>query len=247
MRISGINPISFNRRKPLTDKGTSAPKAAFSQIDEQKGGIYVKPIGVTEGHKDTISRALGELEKVKFSTNDVIYMQNLGANVRFKSGKEAVDYIKNNNIKIAYAEFSNPDVHACLDTSESTPVMLINSTYQNMATFADILAISEAMFHEASHADDGDSINSIQEEIDCLAVNVLAHEYYKKAYPGVFDDKTSPLFTEGVSLYQNLFFEFDPDKTALKKRIAEKYGFLEIASPGHNASKLAIEIKKLAE
>ncbi len=164
----------------------------------------------------------------------------------FKNGREAVNYLNSKSIDIKYAEFSNRSVHACLDTSEKIPVVLINSDYKDLATFPDILALSEAMMHEAGHAKDNDSINSIQEEINCLALNVLTHQHYKNAYPDVFEKQTSPLYLEGVNLYDKLFFDFDPDKKALKKRISEKYGYLNIASPNHAASFMAQEIKKMS-
>ncbi len=222
-------------------------KSKNTDANAQQGGIYVKPIERTKKQEDTIARALGELQNVKFSANDILYMKNLGVNMPFSSGLEAVNYLNSRNIDIKYAEFSNKNVHACLDTTDKIPVVLINSDYKDLATFPDILAISEAMLHEAGHAKDDDSINSIQEEIDCLALNVLAHQYYKKSYPDVFNNQNSPLYYEGVSLYDRLFFEFDPDKKGLKKRVSEKYGFLDISSPNHAASSIAKEIKKMSQ
>ena len=109
---------------------------------EEKGGIYVKPLANTKKQEDTISRALNELKKVEFPINDVIYMQNLGVNLPFKNGLEAVDYLNSKHIDIAYADFSNKSVHACLDTTNEVPVVLINSNYKYLATFSYILALS---------------------------------------------------------------------------------------------------------
>ncbi len=221
------------------DKGKSG--------SENQGGMYVKPISTSRKQQSTITRALNELSNVKFLPNDVIYMQNLGVNIPFDGGFDAVKYLKDKNIDIAYAEFSNPDVHACLDTSKKTPSILINANYKNLASFSEVLAVSEAIMHEISHAKDNDSINSIQEEIDCLASNVLVHEYYKSVYPEAYKSENSPLMKDGVSLYPRLFFDFDSSKSALKKRISEKYGFLNVASPNHAASKLAEDIKSISK
>lgn len=246
MRISGVNAANFGKIR-LFKRTSKEPLNKNEENPPQKGGIYVKPVSATKSQEDTISRALGELQKVQFSANDIIYMQNLGVNLQFRSGMEAVEFLRQENIDVTYAEFSNPSVHACLDTTGSKPLVLINSEYRDLASFADILALSEAIMHEASHAKDGDSINSIQEEIDCLAANVLAHQYHKHAYPGIYENKNSPLFKEGVSLYSALFFDFDPKKAALKNRIADKYGFLDVSSPGHDATKGAIEIKQISK
>jgi len=243
MKINSIKPVSNNFGLFNRPKKSDAKTKNDNDISK---GIYVKPLQTTKKQEDTISRALGELEQVKFLPNDIIYMKNLGVNLPFKSGLEAVNYLNSKNINIMYAEFSDKNVHACLDTTSETPSVLINSDYQDLATFPDILAISEAMFHEAGHAKDNDSINSVQEEIDCLALNVLAHQHYKKSYPDVFINQTSPLYLEGVSLYDKLFFDFDPDKKALKRRVSEKYGYLNTASPNHAASIMAREIKEIS-
>jgi len=241
-----FGPVFCGKFKPT--KKTSAKKSNEATAGaENQGGIFVKPIGTTKKQRDTITSALSELSKAEFLPNDVFYMQSLGVNLPFKNGADAVKYLNSKNIDITYAKFSNPDVHACLDTTKKTPSILINSNYKDLASFDEILAISEAIMHEASHAKDNDSINSIQEEIDCLASNVLVHEYYKKTYPDAYKNETSPLMTDGVSLYPKLFFDFDYTKSALKKRIAEKYGFLNVASPNHAASKLALDIKSVSQ
>lgn len=246
MKISGINSTFCGNFGLLKKPAGSREKAASDNNAVKKGGIYVKPVSATPLQRDTITHAIDELSKVQFSPNDILYMKNLGVNLPFKSGQEAVNYLNSKNITISYAEFSNPEVHACLDTTQKVPVALINSNYKDMAAFSDILAISEALIHELGHAKDEDSENSIQEELDCLALNVLAHEYHKKTHPDVFKDKNEPLFSEGVSLYPKLFFDFDPNKNALKKRVAEKYGFLNDSSKNHEAGHLAKEIKTIA-
>ena len=250
MKINSIKAapkfISYGKFKPIKK---SFAKTAENTVagPENQGGMYVKPLDVSKSQQTTITKALNELSKAEFLPNDVFYMQSLGVNMPFKSGHDAVQYLNNKNIDIAYAEFSNPDVHACLDTSKKTPSILINARYKDLASFSEVLAISEAIMHEISHAKDNDSINSIQEEIDCLASNVLVHEYYKSVYPKAYKDENSPLMSDGVSLYPRLFFDFDISKDALKKRISEKYGFLNVASPNHAASKMAIDIKNISK
>lgn len=253
MRVNSLNSLSYgkfwarSKRRQKEDANFFGGMQNSPKSDSfEKGGIYVAPIQSTKVQEDTIQKAMDELSRVRFCANDIFYMKNLGVNLPFENGKEAVDYLKSKNIEVAYAEFSNQNVHACLDTTENIPKALINSNYKDLASFADVLAISEAMLHEAGHAKDEDSDNSIQEEIDCLALNVLAHQYYKRTYPNVFKNQDSPLYFEGVSLYDSLFFDFDPEKKALKKRIFEKYGFLNVSSRNHPSSQLADDIKKMS-
>ncbi len=256
-RVNGLYSLAYGKSwaKPEREQKRHAKKDGAQNSNgpnshtpqEQKGGIYVTPIQATKAQEDTIKHAMNELSKVEFSANDILYMKNLGVNLPFKNGNEAVEYLNSKNIDVMYAKFSNPNVHACLDTTQATPAVLINSNYKDLASFPDILAISEAMFHEAGHAKDEDSDNSIQEEIDCLALNVLAHQHYKKTYPEIFKDQKSPLYFEGVNLYDSLFFDFDPDKKALKQRVSEKYGFLNVSSKNHLGSNLAYDIKNMQQ
>lgn len=249
-RVNSLNGLSYGKSwaKPERGQKTNVKENNGMQNmpkfnDPQRGGIYVTPVQTTKAQEDTIQKAMDELSKVQFHPNDILYMKNLGVNLPFENGKDAVEFLKRKNIEVAYAEFSNPNVHACLDTSQAVPKALINSRYKDLASFSDILAISEAMFHETGHAKDGDSENSIQEEINCLGLNVLAHQYYKNTYPDIFKNRQSPLYSEGVSLYDKLFFDFDSNKNALKDRIAEKYGFLNVSSRNHPGSQMAYDIK----
>ena len=194
---------------------------------------------------ETITRALEEMKKIQFNHNDLIYMRSIGANPPFNSGLEAYEFIKNNNIGIRFAKLQFDDAHASWDFSERA--ILINEKYQNAASFPEILALSAAIFHEAGHAKDYDGENSIQEELDCLALNVLGHKFYKNAYKDVFLGQNSFLFSEGVSLYDKLFYRFDPTKHDLKMRVAEKYGYLQPSSKGHTAGKFAKDVKEIVQ
>ncbi len=194
----------------------------------------------------TIKKALDELEKVEYLENDLLYMKILGANPPFKNGKEAVRWLEESKASILYADFSNPNVHACLNyNSKEGITILINSNYKNNCSHSDILAISEAIFHECGHGKDMDSENSIQEELNCLSLNVLAHRFYQKKYKGIFENKNSFLYSQGVSLYPKLFFDFY--KTALKNRVADKYGYLQSGDNKHPATTLAKDIKRIYE
>ena len=190
----------------------------------------------------TIERALEELKKINFDNNDMIYMRAVGANPPFKSGLEAYEFLKNNNVDIRFAKLAFEDAHAIWDYDERA--ILISERYRNLTNFPETLAIASAIFHEAGHAKDEDIDNSIQEELDCLSLNALGHRYYKKAYKDVFLGQNSFFFSQGVGLYEDLFYRFDTQKHALRDRVAEKYGYLQLSSNGHNAGNFAKEIKK---
>lgn len=193
--------------------------------------------------QDTIARALEELKQIKFDHNDVIYMRAMGVQDIFESGQDAYDFINNNNVQVKFAKFDDPKVHARWVFEQND--ILINSDYKKLNDHAAILALSEAILHEAGHAKDLDGMNSIQEELNCLALNVLGHRYHKKNHKHEFMGQTSPLFTEGVTLYNKLFFDFDINKTALKRRIKEKYYDLNPDCTKHKASEFAEEIRRL--
>lgn len=191
----------------------------------------------------TIKKALEELKSVEFLPNDFLYMETTGINPPFKNGREAIDWINQSGAKILYADFSSPNVHACLNyNKEDGSIIFINSNYKDNCTHADILAISEAILHECGHGKDFDCENSIQEELNCLSLNVMCHRFYEKKYPGIFKNSDSFLFSQGVSLYPKLFFDFY--KTALIQRVAQKYGYLQSGDNKHKAGKLAHSIKQ---
>ncbi len=206
------------------------------------------PIGVNNGRNQEeaiIQSALEELKKITLEHNDVIYMRAIGAKPAFNSGMEAYEFIKQNNIDIRFAKLAFDDAHASWNHREKA--VLINERYRNSNSFPEILALSEAIFHEAGHAKDNDGENSIQEELDCLALNVLGHRYNKSTHKDVFLGQNSFLFSEGVSLYEKLFYKFDPAKQELKARVVQKYGFLQQESPGHPASNFVKEVKNIAQ
>ena len=234
-----ILPVLINSKTPAL-RGRSAGN------DGEKGAhpVYATLETPDSTQISTITRALSELDKVEFLPNDLIYVKNLGANPPFNNGHEAIEWIKNSGAKILYADFSNPKVHACLNYDKDKGTMIfINSNYKDKCSHSDVLAISEAIFHECGHGKDQDSENSIQEELNCLSLNVLAHRFYEKKYPKVFDNQNSFLYTEGVCLYPKLFFSFY--KNALKQRIADKYGYLQSGDSKHPATKIADEIKDI--
>lgn len=200
-----------------------------------------KAVGIDDSNAAAIHSALEELKKIKFENNDLIYIQTIGAKPPFKSGLEAYEFIKRNNVGIRFSKLPLDDVHASWDYTENA--ILINEKYKNSKSFPEILALSEAIFHEAGHAKDRDMENSIQEELDCLALNVLGHKFHQKTYRDVFVGQNSFLFSQGVNLYERLFYQFGTRKQDLKARVNDKYGFLQIESKNHPASQFAMDIK----
>jgi hypothetical protein len=189
------------------------------------------PINVPWLSDPSIKQALQKLAEVEYLPGDVEHMKNLGVNLIFKNGQEAIKTLIDKKINIVFAPVSNPKVHAQWGNNNNT--IVINEKYRNTQNLAEILAISEAIFHEAGHAKDSDNLSSLQEEIDCLALNTLANRYHQYMYIGAFNSNSSDIINNGVSLYTKLFFDSDSNKTALAKRILEKYGELPINSPNH--------------
>ncbi|MEI7474652.1 MAG: hypothetical protein WCK67_07715 [bacterium] len=181
----------------------------------------------------TIREALEKLREVKFLPGDLDYLNSMGVNTVYKSGEEAVKTIIERGIKVEFAPVDSPKAHAQWDCENNR--IVINDKYKDTKDPAVILAISEAMFHEAGHAKDNDGISSIQEEIDCLALNTLAFRYHLSKYQKVFDNaQDAAIINDGVALYARLYFDKDPNKQALVNRVLDKYGDLPFTSPNHS-------------
>ena len=189
----------------------------------------------------TIAAALSELDNIRFGENDLSYLKNMGVNPPYKSGFEAVEFIKKSNVRIAFAKTSSKHIHAQYDYEKNT--IYINDLYKNSQDFPVILAISEAILHEAGHAKDNDGDSSIQEELDFLGMNAIAHRAFLKKYGDIFNESDELIVKDGVNVYAELFFDPDPDKQKLVERMKTKYGYLQQGDTLHPASKLARTIK----
>lgn len=182
----------------------------------------------------SLSMALNELSQVTFKKDDIDYVRKIGARPPFLSGYDALRFIRDKNIRIDFDKFKEADIHAQYDFQKN--LIKINDRYKNTINFEEILAISEAILHEAGHAKDVDDTSSMQEELDCLSMNVMAHRMFQKKYPSIFDSSKSPIIAEGVRIYCDLFFSPDEEKIGLKKRIKEKYGDLQLGDIKHPPS-----------
>lgn len=192
-----------------------------------------------------ITEAINKLREVRYLPGDVEHMKNLGVNILYNNGEEAIQTILQRGLKVEFGPVSNPKTHAQLDNHNN--LVIINEKYRGTTNPAVTMAISEAIFHELGHAKDNDGISSIQEEIDCLALNTLANRYHQQTYPQVFNlPGNAEILDNGVSLYTRLFFDPDPKKEALSNRIIEKYGDLPMESTYHNvplSAKIAEKLK----
>ena len=186
--------------------------------------------------------ALNELKQIKFDRNEVEYLKKIGVNIPFDSGAQAVEFLKSSNARILFDEMPD-DVHAQYDFSKN--FIKINHRYKNTLNTAEILAIAESILHEAGHAKDNDNQSSIQEEINFLGLNALAHRDLQRRYPHMFKTSESPIVQDGVSVYEKLFFDTDPGKMGLIRRLQIKYGYLPAGDSKHAPSPLAIKVKGL--
>lgn len=178
-----------------------------------------------------LETALSEISGLSFASEDVRYLQNMGVELPFKSGKDCVDFIKKENIRIYFSKPYDVDIHAQYSFDKNA--IMINKRYKDTKDFAVMLAIGEAILHEAGHARDKDGQSSIQEELNFLGMNVVAHRAFLKKYPDIFQDSEEPIIKDGVSVYEKLFFEPDPEKKNLIARIKDKYGDLPTGDTLH--------------
>ena len=188
--------------------------------------------------RDTsIQTALSEINDLVFSPEDMRYVKNMGIELPFHSGKECVDFIEKSNIRISFAKPYEKTIHAQYDFSKNA--ILINKKYKNTKDFPVILAIGEAILHEAGHAKDKDGKSSVQEELNFLGMNAIAHRAFIKKYGDLFSDSDAPIIKDGVSVYAKLFFEPDPEKKNLINRIRSKYGDVPSGDRLHPPGKIA--------
>jgi len=190
---------------------------------------------------ENIHKAVNNLNYLKFDKKDIKTIEKLGVILPFSSGAEALKFIKSSNIRIKFDTFESNDIHARYDFDNNC--IKINEIYKNTKNPAEILAISEAILHEAGHAKDLDGDSSIQEELDCLALNALSHRAFKKQFPDVKFDEDSLIVKDGVCVYADLFFDEDSTKSNLINRLKNKYGTLPTGDFIHPPSNLAFKIK----
>lgn len=185
-----------------------------------------------------IPMALAMLRNIRHSAEDEAYLKSLGINLAFRNGQEAYDLLQRNNIEVSFGFIDDAKAHAAYDPQAKH--ITINDKYQGDFSPLTLYAIAEAIYHEAGHAaGNGDGLSSIQEELDCLALNTLAHRFHTGSVPAVSQAEAaagpqSELVSNGVALYTKLFFDPDPTKQALVDRVILKYGDLPPHSPGHD-------------
>lgn len=190
----------------------------------------------------SLEAALLELKELKFDEEDIKYLKNMGVNVPYKSGADALSYIGKQNIRIIFDKPSEQNIHAQYDFFKN--IITINNRYKGTADFPVILAIGEAILHEAGHAKDNDGDSSVQEELDFLGMNAIAHRAFLRKYGDIFSDSNEPIIRDGVSVYAKLFFEPDPEKQNLIQRIKDKYGDLPSGDRMHPPGALARAVKR---
>lgn len=187
-----------------------------------------------------IMLALNELKQITFKPEEVAELQKMGVKIPFNSGDEAVKFLKESNVRIVFDEMDK-DIHAQYDFSKN--FIKINKMYKNTLNTAEILAIAEAILHEAGHAKDKDDKSSLQEELNFLGTNALAHRDLQRRYPHMFRTSNALIVQDGVMVYEKLFFDSDPNKQALVKRMQLKYGYLPAGDVKHPPSPLALKAK----
>lgn len=186
-----------------------------------------------------ITSALEELKKIKFENSDLKYVKKLGARPPFKNGRQAYDFIKDNGIQVKFMKLPSDDIHAQWDVTNKT--IRINEKYKDTKSKAVILAIAESALHEAGHAKDLDGNSSIQEEINCLSLNSMAHRNLNAKDPGIFETSDANIVKNGVNMYSAIYF--NKDLTGLMEKVRKSYGHLPAGDSKHPPSNFASAIK----
>lgn len=230
-RNAGFANVSFKANQ--LDAKVSRP-TIFSFLNPQKKTLpWIK--------EENLLEAVNNLNYLKFDKKDVKHVQSLGVVLPFLSGSEAVDFIKNSHTEIKFAPMASENTHAQYDYDDNC--IKINEIYKDTKNPAEIFAISESILHEAGHAKDQDDSSTVQEELDCLALNAISHRAICKNSPNIFEQADSKIVKDGVRVYSDLFFDEDPNKEALVQRVKQKYEHLPAGDLKHSPSDLALKVK----
>ncbi len=191
------------------------------------------PSAINTNAVPEIAQALQLLSRIQHLPGDEQYLRNMGIDVIFRGGADAARLIQEKNLNVVFGDMGNSPAHAQWLAEENT--IMVNQKYQGDMRPENLYAISEAIYHEAGHAArSGDNQASIQEELNCLALNVLGYRYHTAVDPQFAQSASqSRLIQDGVALYARLFFDADPSKQALTSRVIEKYGMLPTQTPDH--------------
>lgn len=214
------------------------------------------PIVNPKSDQAILGQALNLLGSIRHIPQEEAYLRHLGLSPCFRNGQEALQMIKNNQINVVFGDMGDSLAHAQWMADQRT--IMVNQKYRGDNSPATLYAISEALYHEAGHAANvvtdpvtgqphnlsvggngptsiGDDESSIQEELDCMALNSLAHGYHEAIDPAYAKAaSTSRLLHDGVQLYYRyLLQDPDPFKNAIINRMVNKYGDQPLSSPGH--------------
>ncbi len=227
--------------------GTSVPaEPSMSQVyDSMYRSPYAMPfqsawgaqaVPATTPTDPVIAQALNILANTQNSPADEAYLKSQGINIIFHNGREALDVIRRLHATVEFGDTGDPKAHAVWVKEENK--MIINQNYRGNMSLPVLCAIAESIYHEAGHAAlSGDNQSSIQEELDCLALNSMAYRAHCLQYPALpYASASGPLralFENGVALYPKLFFDPDPYKKALVNRVIKIYGMLPPDTPDH--------------
>lgn len=248
MKISFNLLNSNNNSQKWQEIQKSRQQSFMSYFPNNQQNVALAPASIQNStsldwtHELPILKAINELKNLEFNSNDIQYVKSMGVVLPFKNGKEAADFINEANVRVKFETLASPHVHAQYDYE--TNFVKINEIYRNTQNPAEILAISEAILHEVGHAFDKDRGNSVQEEINCLALNAVSHRAFNEKYPGVFTNADALIIKDGVCVYADLFFDNDPQKTRLLNRLRQKYGFLPAGDFTHPPSLFAMKVKE---
>lgn len=242
--MAPVSPVFYNFYNPVVNN----KKKTAKQNTAANTSIHANPIDFSIEMKwlqdSSIKTALSEVRELEFDKNDLKYLSDMGVYVPFQSGRECINFIEKENIRIMFGKPGEENVHAQYEFSKNT--ITINEKYRGTKSFPVILAIGEAILHEAGHAKDDDGDSSIQEELNFLGMNAVAHRAFLRKYGEVFNGHTEPIIKDGVSIYAKLFFDADPQKAKLIQRMRDKYGDLPSGDRLHPAGQIATIAKQQA-
>jgi hypothetical protein len=222
------------RYSPYTGTGWVRPAASY--YNRPTSVATTTPINTLTVTDADIAESLRLLGGLTFREQDKLVLKSMGITPLFNNGIEILEVIRQQGAKIEYGDVGDDKTHAVWQKETNT--ILINQNYKGKMTLPMKYAVAASIAHEAGHASRlGDNRSSMQEEANCLGLNILAWSAARYADPQLnraLQLEDSRLVTDGVELYRRLALDDrDPNKMALVDRILEKYGTLAPESADH--------------
>lgn len=193
-----------------------------------------------------IQRVLVNVSDIKHNPEDLQRLESMEISPPASSGMDSIRKIVEDRIQFAASPLEGNTMYRYLP--DKNLILIDESILQNMNS-ADEMHMASFIHHEVSgHATyKNEDFNSIDQELQATALNVLSTSYQAQRYGEEFLKSANLAAPRDAAFrYRQAFFESSPHKPLLTSIMANEYGQLEITneSISKSGSTLAHRIKE---